>query len=264
MTTTFSGSRAFAFGVAIQSDGKIVAAGSLSTPSSSSSDFALARYQVGLLPVITITATGPNAAENGTNPGVFTFARSDNMTSAVTVNYSVGGTATQGVDYSTIGNSITIPAGQATATKIITPILDALVEGSETVSLTIAPSAGYTVGNPHTATVTIADYTGGKLQVPPSVNFGNVVVGSFTNRPLNITNGSSSQTLVVKVNSPTPNPPFSIVTGGGTVVIGPGLSHQVTLRFTATSAGTAMGTLIINSSDPARPTASFELIGKGR
>jgi hypothetical protein len=39
----------------------------------------------------------------------------------------------------------------------ITPIDDALVEGSETVVLTISPSTRYVVGVPGTATVTIAD-----------------------------------------------------------------------------------------------------------
>ena len=53
--------------------------------------------------------------------------------------------------------SVTIPTGQASATVTITPVLDGLLEGNETVTLTLAPG-GYTVGSPAAATVTIVDH----------------------------------------------------------------------------------------------------------
>ncbi len=214
--------------------------------------------------VVTVAATDATAAEAGPDPGVFTLTRSGDTTSAVTVNFTAGDTATPGTDYVALGNSVTIPAGQTTATVTVTPILDALIEGNETVTLTIAPGAGYTVGSPSTATVTITDYTGGLLRNPPLVNFGSVRVGSSADRPVVIANGSTTETLVVQINDPTPNPPFSLVSGGGTVVIGPGLAHQATLRFMPTSPGGTTGTLIINSTDPARPTAGIQLNGMGR
>jgi hypothetical protein len=52
---------------------------------------------------------------------------------------------------------LTIPAGAASATVTLTPIDDKLVEGNETVILTVTAAAAYAVGSPNNASVTIAD-----------------------------------------------------------------------------------------------------------
>ncbi len=226
-------------------------------------DFRVIKYEV---THITIAATDPNAAEAGPDPGVFTFTRTGDTTNALAVNFTIGGTAMPGLDYSSIGSSVTIPAGQATATVTVTPIFDALFEGSEIVILTLAPGDGYTVGSPDTATVTIADYTGGTLGGATQVNFGNVKVNSSRDKDLNITNVSTSQTLVVSV--PTPSPPFSLVSGGGTFTIAPCTiapcpNHKVTFRFAPTSKGGVTQSLIIYSTDPATPTKNITLAGTG-
>lgn len=52
-----------------------------------------------------------------------------------TVNFTVGGTATNGVDYTNIGSSLTIPAGDTVTYLTIHPIADGLVEGNETVTI---------------------------------------------------------------------------------------------------------------------------------
>jgi hypothetical protein len=109
------------------------------------------------LPTVAVAATDANASEAGADPGVFTITRGGSTTAALTVNYTLGGTAGNGTDYSTLSGSVTIPAGAASATVTVTPIDDALVEGSETVVLTLANNASYTVGTPSSATVTIAD-----------------------------------------------------------------------------------------------------------
>ncbi len=217
------------------------------------------------VPDVLVEATDPDAAETVPkavpDPGVFTFSRSGDTTNAVTVHFTVGGTATQG-DYSAIGTSVTIPAGQTTAMVTVKPFLDALIEGNETVILTLASGAGYTVGSPDTATVTIADYTGGLLKVPPSgVNFGQVQVGFSADRSLTISNLSTTETLVVRVN-PTPSPPFSLVSGVETVP--PESSRQVRLRFVPIDSGGVRGTLIIDSTDPGTPTATVVLFGNCR
>ena len=71
--------------------------------------------------------------------------------------YSVGGTATSGADYAALTGTVTIPAGQASATVTVTPVNDAGSEGDETVLLTLTANAAYSVGTPAAATVTIAD-----------------------------------------------------------------------------------------------------------
>jgi hypothetical protein len=113
------------------------------------------------LPTITIAATDGNAAEVNTgqtaNPGRFTFTRTGNLTNSLTVNYSIGGTATKGTDYNNLTGAVTFAANSSTANIDINPINDTVFEGSESVVLTLANSANYTIGTNNRATVTIAD-----------------------------------------------------------------------------------------------------------
>ena len=107
---------------------------------------------------VTISATDANAGEAATpDTGTFRVTRAGSTTSDLTVNYSIGGSAANTSDYSTLGTTVVIPAGSTTATITITPINDTLIEGSETAILTITTGTGYAVGTPSSATVTIAD-----------------------------------------------------------------------------------------------------------
>ena len=49
----------------------------------------------------------------------------------------------------------TIPAGVSTVDSRVTPINDTSMEANQTVIVTLAPSARYTIGSPRSATVTI-------------------------------------------------------------------------------------------------------------
>ena len=109
------------------------------------------------LPAVTIVATDASASEAGPATGTFTITRTGSTASPLLVNLSVGGTATAGADYATITSPVTIAAGSATKTVTVTPVVDAAVEPTETVILTIATGSGYNVGSPSSATVTIAD-----------------------------------------------------------------------------------------------------------
>ena len=109
--------------------------------------------------VVTITASDANASEIGPDPGAFTVTRlGGNQSVALTVYYTIGGTAQNGTDYQTLPGYVTIAPYASAATVTVTPILDANSgEGNETVVLTLAPYANYTVGSPNSATVTIKD-----------------------------------------------------------------------------------------------------------
>jgi gliding motility-associated-like protein len=85
------------------------------------------------------TAGGiPNMVE-GCNNGQVIFKRPTASPSALTINYWLGGTATNGTDYPLIGSSpspsnpktIVIPASQTSATLNINPITDGINEGTE-------------------------------------------------------------------------------------------------------------------------------------
>jgi hypothetical protein len=108
-------------------------------------------------PTVTVTATDAAASESGSDGGTFTVARTGPTTDALTVNYTVAGTATGGSDYPALSGSVTIASGQSSATAGVAPVNDLLPEDDETVVLTLVAGTGYTVGSPSSATVTIDD-----------------------------------------------------------------------------------------------------------
>lgn len=108
-------------------------------------------------PSVSIVATDPNASEQGPDPGTFTMARAGVTNGPLTAFYTISGTASNGVDYATLTGSVTIPAGAFTAAISISPLPDSLVEGNETVNLTITSNSFYFVGMPSFASLTIHD-----------------------------------------------------------------------------------------------------------
>ena len=102
-----------------------------------------------------------STSEAGPTPGVFAFTRTGSTSNALTVNYQFSGTATKWLDYRSaqgdMPDSMTIPAGAASATLTIYPVVDNVTEGSETAVLTIAPAPAYNAGQPKSATVTIVE-----------------------------------------------------------------------------------------------------------
>jgi uncharacterized membrane protein len=111
-------------------------------------------------PVVDINATDDSAAEAGSATGTFTITRSGDLTAALTVNYTITGSATNGADYTSLSGSVVISAGVASATVVVTPVDDSADEANETVILTLAAGAGYTIGSSNSDTVTIADNDG--------------------------------------------------------------------------------------------------------
>ena len=149
------------------------------------------------VPAVTVTATPSAVAEDGTANLVCTFTRSVVSSSALTVNFSVGGTGTYGTDYTQTGaasfaetaGTVIIPAGQTTAQVTIDPTADTAVEPDETVLLNVVAGTGYTVGAPGGATGTI-------LNDEESANLalGKTAVASTTAYPTlppsNVTDGN--------------------------------------------------------------------------
>ncbi|MFM6775317.1 MAG: DUF4347 domain-containing protein, partial [Microcystis panniformis] len=121
-------------------------------------------------PSITLAVSPSSVTEDGTTNLIYTFTRSGVTTNALTVNYTVGGTATNGTDYAYIPTSVTFAANSATATVTVDPTADTTVEPDETVILTLASGTGYTVGTPNAATGTITndDLPSITLAVSPS------------------------------------------------------------------------------------------------
>ena len=125
--------------------------------------------------VVDVAAVNGAAENSGGAPvaGKFRITRSANMDVAVTVAYSVGGSATAGADYAALAGSATIPAGAGFAEVVVTPIDDAVLDAGESVTLTLVasscpgpfpPAECYLVGVSGSASLTILDN-----EIPPSV-----------------------------------------------------------------------------------------------
>jgi subtilisin family serine protease len=103
------------------------------------------------IPSVSLSVAPAGVLEDGAANLVFTFSRTGPATSALTVNYGVGGSATLGVDYGGIAatpasKSVSFAAGQASVTVTVDPTADGAAETDETVALTLSEGAGYTVG----------------------------------------------------------------------------------------------------------------------
>jgi hypothetical protein len=110
----------------------------------------------GVLPTVTITAPDPNASEvPSTDVGRFRVTRTGDTTDPLRVFYTIGGTATNAVDYQRLRNNATIRSGMTSVAITLRPIDDAISEPDETAILTLSPNPNYIIGSPSTATVTI-------------------------------------------------------------------------------------------------------------
>jgi hypothetical protein len=109
------------------------------------------------LPVLSIEALNPTAQEAGATEGDFIITRAGPSDTALRVDFTIGGSAVNGVDYETIAGSIVIPVGESSTWVPIKPVPDTLQEGDETVSLTLLQSAAYTIGANGAASLTIKD-----------------------------------------------------------------------------------------------------------
>jgi uncharacterized delta-60 repeat protein len=109
------------------------------------------------LPTVAIVATDSIASEPGSDVGRVTITRYGDLTRDLEVSYFVEGTATSGRDFAPLSGRVTIPAGAVSAFVTITPREDPLVEDDEIVTVFLADSTTYNIGNPASASVVILD-----------------------------------------------------------------------------------------------------------
>ncbi|MNJ98988.1 Calx-beta domain protein [compost metagenome] len=107
---------------------------------------------------LAVTKTA-DAVEGGTN-GEFTISlpgTTTTATEAVTVNYTLAGTAINGTDYTGLSGSVVIPAGNHEVKIPVNALTDQIIEGTETVILTI--TGGNSTSFAFTPSVTNASAT---------------------------------------------------------------------------------------------------------
>lgn len=146
-------------------------------------------------------ATGENADEGLGKAGYFTVSRrnGDPVGAAITVNYTVGGTAAAGQTYAALPGSVVIPSGQVSAKVHVVPLDDAVTDSDATLVLTLA-RGGYTIAVGE-ATMTIANgeafggwkydsneasITRGDWTFGATVSSGKLTVGKFTHVPATV------------------------------------------------------------------------------
>ena len=128
-------------------------------------------------PAISLAVSPASVTEDGATNLVYTFTRTGPTTSALTVNYTIGGNANLGTDYTGISATgttatVTFAAGSATATVTADPTADTTAESDETVILTLASGTGYTIGTttPVIGTITNVDLPAIITVVPASAD----------------------------------------------------------------------------------------------
>ncbi|MCA2898041.1 Calx-beta domain-containing protein [Microcystis sp. M039S1] len=121
------------------------------------------------LPSVTLAVSPSSVTEDGTSNLIYIFMRTGDTTNPLTVNYSIGGTATNGSDYTLLPTSVIFEANSAIATVMVDPTPDTTVENNETVALTLAAGTGYIIGTTNAVTGTITnDDTSVTLAVSPA------------------------------------------------------------------------------------------------
>jgi uncharacterized protein (DUF1800 family) len=113
--------------------------------------------------VVTVVATKPVIAEDGSEPGLFTITRSGGGSQALMIGYTITGTAKPGLDHTRSNGWISLAAGVNSATVSVTPRPDTVVESGEACTLTLTwvlrmDAGGPTSilpGSPNRATVII-------------------------------------------------------------------------------------------------------------
>lgn len=129
----------------------------VTVPTESVTDIGAAEYSSGgTTPTVSVTSNGD--AQEAVSPVASYFVFSRTSTSGSTTNgITLSGTAVSGTDYVAFASTnVVIGAGNSTTNLIVTPINNALVDGTRTLTVTITSTSG-TIGSPAAATMNILD-----------------------------------------------------------------------------------------------------------
>lgn len=199
------------------------------------------------VPSVTVSVSPAAVAEDGAPNLIYTFTLNQAAFSAISVNYTIGGTAANGTDYATIASPLVIPAGNTTGTVTVNPTADTTIEADETVTLTLAAGTGYTVGVPNSATGTILNDDLPNLTINDvTVNEGNA--------------GTTNFTFTVSLSAPAGpgGVSFNIATANGSATAGVDyVAQSLTGQTIPTGSSTYTLTVQVNGDTANEPTETF-------
>lgn len=192
--------------------------------------------------IVSVSASGTTNSDTssyeGCSPAFLTFTLPNTLQQNFTVNYTIGGTAQNGVDYNQIPTSVVIPAGQTSVQLNITSIADGVPEGVETVTITYQAPCG-----PIVTTIYIRDVVPLTVVASPDVS---------------ICNGSGAVGLTAQASGGLP--PYNYVwsNGGGSgssIQVNPAQTTTYTVTATSFCPGQATDQVTVTVS--AIPTSTF-------
>ncbi|MFQ5557626.1 MAG: choice-of-anchor D domain-containing protein, partial [Acidimicrobiales bacterium] len=96
------------------------------------------------------------------------------------------------------------------------------------------------------------------ISVPPTADLGSIAAGDTADATVTVTNEGSAD---LTVSATTTTGAFSVVAGGAPFTVASGATHDVTVRFAPTTAGSFTGDLSIISNDPDESPADVSLSG---
>ena len=272
VTTDFAGANDQAESVAVQPDGRIIAAGAAGLFINRGFDFALARYN----------SNGTLDTSFGTSGKVTTdFAGANDVPSepsAIALQGDgkivvVGQTFVGGFsDFALVcfNSNGTLDASFGTGGKVTTNFASA---DDVPFSVAVQPDGNIVVAGGATingrADFALARYVGGAVlstpdidTAPASLAFGSITQGSFKDLAVTVRN-TGTATLNVTSTALLGPAEYSIVAGGGAFSLAPAATRQVTVRLTPTSLGSKVATLSFASNDPDENPKNVPLSGTG-
>jgi len=199
------------------------------------------------VPSATITVSPAAVAEDGAANLVYTVTLDQAAFNPISVNYTIGGTATNGTDYATIASPLVINTGNTTGTITVNPTADATIEADETVVLTLAAGTGYTVGVPNTATGTILND-----------DLPNLTINDVTASEGN--SGTTNFTFTVSLSQPAGpgGVTFNIATANGSATAGVDyVAQSLTAQTIPAGSSTYTFTVLVNGDTLNEPSETF-------
>ena len=131
----------------VAADGYLIAGAGTAVVTINDNDTALPKVSTVVGEAKTIEGTG--------TPATITVSRTGATTAALAVNYSIGGSATNGTDYTTLSGTVSIPIGASSAVVAVSSLNDAASETLETITLQTTANAAYVI-DPSAASATVS------------------------------------------------------------------------------------------------------------
>lgn len=199
---------------------------------------------------VSLTSQEFSAAVEGCVNGLLTFSSDETFDADFPIEFSLSGTAVQGVDYTISTTSTAIPAGQSSITVPITVLEDNIAEGTETIDITFVLDLACGV-NPivQSVTLNIEDLTpvvvSDDISIAPGQSVQlNAIGGSglYTWTP---PTGLSSSTVADPIAIPIQTTTYTATSVVGTCIV----SDQVTISVQSCNPDTDPNAGIVSLND---------------